>query len=399
MGVADQDFRLVDLKKPEPLWEQYGQNPRTAQMDDQYNHGFVYLYTRAAWEKQPFPDHETIGTTDSAFLLALKKQQVPVEILQPSSNEGLAACGWHRDATCGAKDAPSNVNHSQVLSFMMFRGEELDSTPKGFRQFLPLLKEVAQDLYSRRERHLRDLVDEHGAVWTCAACNFAVAQHKYLRDDRNLTVQNYVTDAYDMTCTYDKFSQKFDVADFSRAGGAVAEGEPMPPPRNHGWLNGWTQRMAICRNCGWQLGWRYEPEGQADTVGGTSSDPHGGGAYAGQARNWKLQPPPSGPVFWALIWRHLRERKRTGEFVPRGDDKDGPRHSETASNRGRNNVCPAGHKLHQFCTGQGNGGAMPLFYICDICDKTARGSEHLLGCGTCDYDICDKCQSRRARAY
>ena len=28
--------------------------------------------------------------------------------------EALAACGWHRDATCGAKDAPANINHSQV---------------------------------------------------------------------------------------------------------------------------------------------------------------------------------------------------------------------------------------------------------------------------------------------
>lgn len=34
VGIADLDFRLVDIRKPEPLWEQYGQDARRGQEQD-----------------------------------------------------------------------------------------------------------------------------------------------------------------------------------------------------------------------------------------------------------------------------------------------------------------------------------------------------------------------------
>merc|ERR550532_86631 len=79
-SIAETEFRLVDLKKPEPLWESYGLNARTGQEVDQFNHGFVYGFARSAWEQQPFPDRETLCGGDGAFVRALQSQNVPVKL-------------------------------------------------------------------------------------------------------------------------------------------------------------------------------------------------------------------------------------------------------------------------------------------------------------------------------
>lgn len=142
--------------------------------EDQYNHGFVYVFSRAAWEQQPFPDVETVGTKDSDFMKALRSQGAPVVLLDLGTQEPLAACGWHRDATCGAKDAPANINDAQVLDFFRFRGDD-SRTPQAFGDMLQLVSEIAATLHARRDRYLRDLVAEHGSVHVCAYCNFAVA--------------------------------------------------------------------------------------------------------------------------------------------------------------------------------------------------------------------------------
>jgi len=382
LSIADQDFRLVDLKQPDPYWEMHGHQAMSGQIQDQWNHGFVYCYTRAAWEAHPFPDVETVGTKDSDFMKGLQKTGVPVKCVEPRSAEALAACGWHRDATCGAKDAPANINHSQVLNFMMFRGKEVN-VPRVFFKSLPAIKEVASELLARRERYLRDLTAEHGSVYVCSYCNFAVALSKNIGDsERRVTNSMQIVDGYELMIYNEKTQMKFDVAEFSSAGGACAEGKWQKPPPGHNWLNNQVQRMAICRNCGWQLGWRYEPAEYYDKFEGT------------QKEKRDLVPPAEGQVTWSFIWRHLRERKKPNEWIPSEKD-EGPRHSETALNKNKDNVSPWGNKLRVFCTGQGNGGALPLFYICDICDKPARGSEHMWGDGTNDYDICQRCKDQR----
>jgi len=408
VGISDCDFRLVDLNRPEPMWEQYGQDARRAQERDAYNHGFVYVYSRAAWEQQPFPDVETVGTKDSDFMKALKSQGVSVRLLDPGTQEAIAACGWHRDATCGAKDAPANINDAMVLDFLRFRGNDARN-PEVFRDTLRMVREIASDLLARRERYLRDLVEEHGSVHTCAYCNFAVALARNVKESgRQISTSMQVTDGYDMTKTFAKQPMKFEVCEVLRAGGAVAEGHWASVPAAHGWLGSVNQRMAICRNCGFQLGWRYEPAGAPKECASPcciytakpgreyccsrcrASGPHHHDETDCEKKEAAV---PKAPVFWGLIWRHLRERRRPGEHVP--EDSDVRRHKETDRNYRRSDVCPDGHKLRCFCTGQGNGGALPFYYICDICDRPARGAEHLWGCGTCDYDMCERCKSRR----
>jgi len=393
MALKDQDFREVDLMQREPMWDLFGRNPAVEQQKEQFNFGFAYLYTRAAWEQQPFPDIETVSTSDSSFMRALKKAGASVAMATPLSSEGLAACGWHRDATCGSVDAAANINYSTTLSFFSFRGEDA-RTPKGLRRLMPSVKEVATELGSRRERYLRDLVEEHGSVHVCAYCNFAVALAEKSEGTREVSARQHVFDAVDRTQTCARERMKSECGYFQAAGGAVAEGTFQEVPWGNGWLSGKLQRMAICRNCGWQLGWRYEPEANRPLLEAVKR------AQGREAKEKAAegQPPLQGPVTWALAWRHLRERRRPGEFVPEDPEKEGPRHKETNHNKGRDDVCPAGHRLACFPTGAyhlGNGGSLPLFYTCDLCDRDARGNQHWWGCGSCDYDVCEECKNRR----
>eukprot|EP00418_Pyrodinium_bahamense_P003488 CAMPEP_0179019724 /NCGR_PEP_ID=MMETSP0796-20121207/5017_1 /TAXON_ID=73915 /ORGANISM="Pyrodinium bahamense, Strain pbaha01" /LENGTH=435 /DNA_ID=CAMNT_0020715523 /DNA_START=112 /DNA_END=1416 /DNA_ORIENTATION=- len=363
LNIAETHFRLVDLRKPEPLWETYGLDSREGQENDQHNHGFVFVYTRSAWVEQPFPDRESIGSRDGDFMKALKGLGARVK-LADVTYESLAAYGWHRDATCGSKDVPANVNHAQVINFLMFRGIEAKA-PRGLQDFVPKVKEIAADLWSRRERWLRNLVEEHGSLQVCGFCNFPIAFTNAIQGAaKRLVTSMNATDGYDMTVTYDKQEMKFDVIEFSKAGGAVGEGHWTKPPQGHSWIEDKIQRTAICRNCGFQLGWRYEQPGSA--VSNASLE------LAGSECEQKRAEPPRGPVSWALIGRHLRERRKPGERLPE-DSVQQSRHKETAHNKGRCTVCPDGHALRCFCTGQGNGGALPLYYICDVCDRPARG--------------------------
>jgi len=368
LDIAETEFRMVDMRKPEPLWENYGQSPQDGQENDQFNHGFNYIYTRSAWVQQPFPDVETIGSRDGDFVRGLKANGGSAKLVDTTADT-FTACGWHRDATCGSKDVPANVNYSQVINFLMFRGIE-SKAPRVLQEYVPMVKEISSDFKTRRERYLKDLVEEQGSALVCGFCNFAVALTKNVQGSaKRMNTSMQATDAYEMTVSYDKQDMKFDVLEVSKAGGAVAEGKLAPSPAGNPWIGDLASRMAICRNCGFQLGWRFEQ----GTPGSEKT--------------------PSGPVSWALIARHMRERKKPGERVP--EESQQSRHKETFHNKGRSTVCPDGHMLRCFSTGQGNGGALPLYYICDVCDKPAKGSQHLWGCGICDYDMCEPCRAKR----
>jgi len=369
VAIADQDFRWVDLMKLEPLWDQLGGWERSEELQDRYNYGFTYMYNRSTWEHHPFPDIETVGTEDRGFMSALRRAGVPVKLVQrPRPADTIAACGWHRDSMCGSKSSKRNVSHSQVLYGFQYRGEWVYA-PEIFKQLLPLVAEVASKLLARRERYLKDLVEDHGSVYVCAWCNFAVAQHKNMKHDVNQMKVSRWLDSH-------KVEMKFEVGEFSCAGGAVAEGD-VKQSRDcpNSWLKGRAWRNAQCRNCGVFIGFRYEP---------------GGGTK------------PAGPLAWGLIWRYLRERRKPGEHVPKEwHEWDLPRHSETAHNRSKNNVCPQGHRLGCYCPVhyfQKGGGAYAdaCGYVCDICDRPAATGQHLWGCGTCDYDMCERCKAKRA---
>jgi len=407
VSVADNEFRIVDMSQPEPLWELYGKSAHSGQYEDRFNHGFNYIYTRAAWKQQPLPDKEVVGTQDADFLKALVQAGSSVKLLK---TEPLSALGWHRDATIGAKDVPANINDAVVLDFLRFRGRECQ-IPKIFQGLLPSLEAVAATLKSRREQHLTRLVERHGPVYVCTHCNFAVALKKNADStERTLSTRLHVVDGYELTKAFAKEAMKFDVAQISSAGGAVAEGHWQPPPPGNTWLQNVSQRAAICRNCGFQLGWRFEPNNLPKECASpccimtaangreyccASCRQHGPYHHSDNCDK-KEAPKPQNPVSWVLVRRHLRLRKSANEAIPK-DDSSKSRHKETSQNAGAKQVCPAGHPLHRFCTGQGNGGALPYYYICDICDRPARGAEHLWGCGTCDYDMCDRCWSRRQR--
>jgi len=406
LGIQEKLFRHVDLRRKDPLWEDFG-NPPDAMATDKWQHGFNFVYTRQAWERHPFSDWDSVGTggADFGFLNGLKKRTVPVELVRPSSAESLAACGWHRDSVAGSADSKTSVNASLVLEFIMYRGEELERMPRVFKPLSPALSEVSSALYSKRERYLNELVEEHGSVWVCAMCNFALALDTSMTaDNRNYQRRMQEVDAQSMTKTCDRVPMKFDITIFAKAGGALAEGKSTHPPPGHPWATDWLERMANCRSCGSQLGWRFESR----TAKRENTSLKAGG-------NWELvdkdygyyvkvnqkedgcEVPTEGPLMWGLIGRHLRLRKRTGEFVPSEFDQDASRHKETAHNQGKNYVCPQGHRLRRFPCGQGNGACRPMNYICDICDRGAKSSWHMWGCGTCDYDICDECYSRRER--
>jgi len=408
-GIQDHIFRRVDLKSRERLWDDFG-NPRDAMASDQWQHGFAFMYTRAAWRKHPFSDRETIGTGghDFGFMNALRKSAASsARLVQPSNGEALAACGWHRDAIGAGKDYSVSINSSLVLEFIMMRGEEVHHIPRVFSSVNSVAKSLAADLLAKRESYLDELVKSSGAVVVCASCNFAVALLSDLKEEGKVyTRPMQETDAWTNMRTFSRVPMKFDVSVFRKAGGALAEGHEVDVPSGHEWASGLMERRANCRNCGSQLGWRFE---RKDCKKQTYEAKEGGKwelvdrdrqEYSKVGRRNKFyEVPAEGPLLWGFIWRHMRVRRVGGEVVPSENWQSNPRrHLETAHNDARCDVCPQGHLLRKFPTGQGNGACRPWCYTCDLCDRDAKANWHMWGCGTCDYDVCDQCYDRRSRS-
>mmetsp|Transcript_5910 Transcript_5910/g.16810 ORF Transcript_5910/g.16810 Transcript_5910/m.16810 type:complete len:831 (-) Transcript_5910:294-2786(-) len=405
LGIQEKLFRLVDLSHKDPLWEEFG-NPPDALATDKWQHGFSFVYSRDAWEQQPFTDWETVGTggADFGFMNGLKKKSMSTQLVKLTGGDALAACGWHRDSLHGSVDTSTSINASLVLEFIMYRGHDVGHTPRTFKPVMAALNEVASALYAKRERYLNELVEDHGPVWVCAMCNFALALDSSLTEHaKEYNRRMPEVDAASLTRTYEKVPMKFDVALFRKAGGCLAEGHSNAKDvAGHSWLDNWVERMAICRNCGSQLGWRFEPsqcerQNVPTKTGGAwelvDSD-YGFYVKKGQ-KEVACEVPTGGPLMWGLIGRHLRLRQRPGEYVPSEFEADVSRHKETEHNRGHSTVCPNGHPLRRFPCGQGNGACRPIHYVCDLCDRQAKASWHMWGCGTCDYDVCDECQQRR----
>merc|ERR1711992_66878 len=98
---------------------------------------------------------------------------------------------------------------------------------------------------ARRERYLKDLVEEHGSVQVCAFCNFSLALQKNLKDDNKvMTMRLNEVDPETRWMTIDKVPMKFGIGEFSAAGGCVATSRWTEPPPGNLWLSGFIQRTA-----------------------------------------------------------------------------------------------------------------------------------------------------------
>lgn len=407
VALSRQIFRTVDLRQRDPIQERMGCE------DDRYNHGFTCMYSRTSWERMPFPDMETAGTEDSSFLHALRNGGADVAFVEPPLG-GIAAHGWHRDATCGTRDAAGSINNALVGGVLRCRGVPAPSAPEVYKELLPTVQALDSQLSSRRDGWLRELVSEHGPLYVCARCDFGIAREADLTGTTK-QMQEWVWLEADATGGT-RIVMSADIGEFSCAGGAVAEGHASSSLDNiNAWLRELVYRRALCRRCGALLGWRYERPGtitacaspgcqfQVSSRGWVLRPEHrdfccvacaeGGRACHGERCERRECPRPTGPISWGLAWRHLR-RRDAAEVEPARPwaPGDPPRHAETELNEGRSDACPQGHRLGLFC-------AAPICgaLACDVCDSVARAGDHLWGCGTCDYDVCEACKAERSK--
>jgi len=117
-------FRWLDTKQ-EPMPEHW----RKPMM---YGYGFSYMYTRAAWELEAFPDTEI--EEDDIFMKKLRKRGVPVILAQlPSGHSSLVAHSCHSDSTSGGE-----FNGRERMGYVV-------STPEVFEELVPLTRQIASD--------------------------------------------------------------------------------------------------------------------------------------------------------------------------------------------------------------------------------------------------------------
>jgi len=319
VALANQTFRWVDLAIRDP------QLPEALPKADRCAHGFAHAYTRAAWLKQPFPDKE--GPQDMRFMEALQSQGIPVALA--NSDVTKAACGWCLPQP-SAKDAATSVNMYSELLRLAGRGQH--DAGAAWSPLLPVVEAAVEVFTAKSAGRLKRIVENEGTVYVCSCCDSAVALQKHWRDTSTHT---------------NPYGCTFDIGQFSRAGGAVAEGREYDDGTT--WFPGWIWRMAICRRCGTHLGWRFESR---------SWNRSGGRGNAS--------------LFWGLIWRHLRQC---------GDSP------KTTGQRPAQLRCPEDHVLRRYATPHAH-------YVCDVCNRQVKSGEHLWGCGACDYDMCDGCKAK-----
>lgn len=407
VDIANLRFRSVDLTETEP-----GEDAAP----DLYANSFVYVYTRSAWELQPFPDRELVGHEDLGFMKRLKRQGVPIKLV---AEDELVACGWHRLATCGSGDPAANINYSQVLNAFASRGEPLPFAPQAFEGLLSFVREVAYELLLRRELHVKSIIDERGPLYVCAMCNVGVALQTSLKGSSKGMTRKWAV-GIGTSCS----NLVFDVGEFSSAGGAVAEGQAVNWADDNQWLCGWITRAAICRNCGFHLGWRHEKAtehmqmckspscgyreygptpvkdvfsrepGKIATFGKKEfpgfccvSCAESGGRTHDKKCMKALPPEPTGPIFWTLAWRQLRERRGPAERPPLEKALRPHRSRQADGGRAEDGECPAGHQLWSY-------GVQQPFYSCDECGGLVDAGRQLWGCSACEYDVCERCRRR-----
>jgi len=101
-------------------------------------YGFSYVYTRAAWELQAFPDRE--DCEDDIFIEKLQKKRAEAVglIPLPSKEAGLVAHSFHTDNT-GMSEFNGNKRLGQLIS-----------RPRAFDKLMPIVAEITKQLAAPR---------------------------------------------------------------------------------------------------------------------------------------------------------------------------------------------------------------------------------------------------------
>jgi len=120
--AGEKDFGFLD-PQTEPLVEE---RYRDAML---YGYGFSFVYTRAAWKLQPFPNVEY--AEDGEFMTRLLHRKVPITLVQCKSPEdGLAAHTYHGGVTSAGEFA-GNVRLGILVDM-----------PTAFEGLMPIFHEV-----------------------------------------------------------------------------------------------------------------------------------------------------------------------------------------------------------------------------------------------------------------
>lgn len=131
MDFSNQSFGFLD-----PLMD-----PRLPDSIDHrravaYGYGFSYVYTRATWELEPFPD--VAFCEDGKFTAELMHRGLTVELIRlPPGVACLASHSYHPDSTSGGA--------------AYVRAGEKVMVPEPFRQYLPTVRRVAAQLKLKKE--------------------------------------------------------------------------------------------------------------------------------------------------------------------------------------------------------------------------------------------------------
>eukprot|EP00913_Durusdinium_trenchii_P029149 g27327.t1 len=191
----------------------------------------------------------TRGSTIVIFEDGCLQHGLSVLLPKQPRDAALAACGWCQQNLSTAQDAATNVNLYSELLILACRGHEESSTPQRLSPLLPFAMSGVEAFTAKSEMRLKQMLEKEGTV--------------YVRGVEELASPGQ----------------------FSRAGGAVAEGREYDDGTT--WFPGWIWRMAICRTCGTHIGWRFE------------------------SRSWnKSGGRGDASLFWGLIWRHGTHRRR-----------------------------------------------------------------------------------------
>lgn len=120
---ASRQFRHLDPATDPDVLESW----RSPMM---FGYGFSYVYTRAAWELQPFPDRE--DCEDDVFMQELqRKSQDAVGLVSlPSKDRGLVAHSFHLDNTGmsefnGSKRLGQRVERPRAFDALMVQVEDI----------------------------------------------------------------------------------------------------------------------------------------------------------------------------------------------------------------------------------------------------------------------------------
>mmetsp|Transcript_137871 Transcript_137871/g.384440 ORF Transcript_137871/g.384440 Transcript_137871/m.384440 type:complete len:1003 (+) Transcript_137871:61-3069(+) len=199
LDFDDEEVRLMDTER------RGYEVPEVKRQQVQYGKGVTYTYTRASWELAPFPDVEE---PEGHLAKVLKRENIPFKMVRrPPGHDAMAALGYMKESSSG-ESATANINLSLEIQLLEMCSASV-SLPKAFAEFLPFAREIVSSVKLNKDGGLNALLQAEGACFFCIHCGAAIALRRYLKQIRKLG---------------DGAGGKVEVAQFSRAGGAVGEG-------------------------------------------------------------------------------------------------------------------------------------------------------------------------------